>query len=43
MQPSIKEMSEIFHSYVCPDFCLLKVRVCLNEANPSLEFSIRVN
>ena len=43
MQPSINQMSEKFHCYVCPNFCVLKFRVCLNEANPSLEFSIRVN
>ena len=30
MQPSITEK---FHCYVCPNFCLLRVRVCLNEAN----------
>ena len=33
MQPSINQMSGKFHSYVCPIFCLLRVRVCLNEAN----------
>ena len=43
MQPNINQMSEKFHCYVCPNFCLLKVRVYLNEAKPSLEFSIRVN
>ena len=43
MQPSINQMSEKFQCYVFPNFCLLKVTVCLNEANPSMEFIIRVN
>ena len=43
MQPDINQMSVKFHCYVSSNFCLLKVRVCLNEANTSLEFDIRVN
>ena len=40
MRPSINEKSEKFHCDVCPHFCLLRVRVCLNEANPWLESSM---
>ena len=40
-QPSINQMSEKFHCYVCPNFCLLRARIGLNETNTWLEFSIR--
>ena len=32
-QPSINQMSEKFHCYVCPNFCLLRARIGLNETN----------
>ena len=40
MQPSINEK---FHYYICPNLCLLRFRVCLDEANPGLKVSIRFN
>ena len=33
MKSSINQIFEKFYCYVCPNFCVLRVRVCLNEVN----------
>ena len=43
MQRSTNQMSEKFHCYFCPNFCLIRVRVFLNEVKLRLESSIRLN